>query len=390
MTERTLKDKTAIVGIATTDLARDSGRTEYSLACEAVKLAVEDAGLEMADVDGIVKDISDGIDPMYLQKAVGIDNAQYCSDSHWGTSAIMTGVTAIAAGICNAVVYYRCLNGGSGRRAGNDFRAAREMKDEGLDLIRYDFYSPFGLLTPDGLAAMTVRRYLHEHGIEAEEVGWIPAVASEYAARNPDAIFFDEPIGLDDYADSTMRVDPLRELDCAPGVDGGLAVVLTSAERAKGLRHTPAVVMGVAQGTSTEGELLSNFTRPDISALPEIRLMGDELFRVAGIDRSDVDVAQLDDRYAPYVAMQLEELGFCESGSGVAFCEKGERLRVDGELPVNTGGGFLGGGFTYGLNVIEGVRQIRGTSASQVDGAEISLVVSGAGGPADGMILRRA
>ncbi|MCC7078014.1 MAG: lipid-transfer protein [Acidimicrobiia bacterium] len=389
MTERTLKDKTAIVGIATTDLARDGGRTEYSLACEAVTRAVEDAGLEMADIDGIVKDISDGIDPMYLQKAVGIDNAQYCSDSHWGTSALMTGATAIAAGICNAVVYYRCLNGGSGRRAGNDFRAAREMQDEGLDLLRYDFYSPFGLLTPDGLAAMTARRYLHVHGIDADQVGWIPVVASEYAAKNPDAVFFDEAIGLDDYTRSALRVDPLRDLDCAPGVDGGLAIVLTRADRAKSLRQKAAVVMGVAQGTSTEGELLSNYSRPDIAALPEVRLMGEELFRVAGIDRGDINVAQLDDRYAPYVAMQLEELGFCERGSGVAFCEKGERIRVDGDLPLNTGGGFLGGGFTYGLNVIEAVRQIRGTSSSQVEDAEISLVVSGAGGPADGLILRR-
>lgn len=389
MTTRTIKDKTAIVGIAATEFSRDSGRTEYSLAAEVVKAAVEDAGLRLDDIDGLVKDVSDAIDPMYLQKAVGIENAQYASDSHWGTSAILTGITAVAAGICNNVVYYRSANGSSGRRAGNDFRAAKEMWDESLDLLRYDFYAPFGLLTPNGLAAMVTRRYLHEYGIDADELAWIPTVASEYAARNPHATFYDQPLAFEECLESPPVVDPLRDAYCAPGVDGALALVVTSAERAGSLRHRPAIVMAAAQGTSTEGELFSSFNRADIAGLPEMRQMGDELFRVGGVQREDVKVAQLDDRFAPYVAMQLEELSFCDRGAGSAFCAKGDRIRLDGELPVNTAGGFLGEGFLYGANVLEAVRQVRGTSTAQVEDADIVLVASGAGGPADGLLLRR-
>ncbi|MFN8103569.1 MAG: lipid-transfer protein [Acidimicrobiia bacterium] len=383
-----IKDTTAIVGVATTAFSRDSGRTEYSLACEAIKAACDDAGLDLGDVDALVKDVADGIDPMYVQKAVGIDNLTYASESQFGTCAMMNAVTALAAGLCKYVVYYRSINGSSMRRAGTDFKAAKETKDDSQDLLRYDFQAPFGLLTPEGAVAMTLQRYLADHGIAREALGWIPVVCSENAAKNPHAIFADSPLSLADYAESAVRVEPMRAADCAPAADGAVAVVLTSAERARDLRQRPAVVMSVAQGTSTNGEPLSSYNRADIASLPEMKLMADELFAVAGIDRSDVSVAQLDDRFAPLVALQLEELGYCAKGEGVAYCEGGDRIRAGGSLPINTNGGFLGDGFVYGANVVEAVHQIRGTSPNQVDGADIALVASGAGGPADGLILR--
>ncbi|KAA0232258.1 MAG: lipid-transfer protein [Actinobacteria bacterium] len=378
-----------MAGIGMTGFSLDSGRTEYSLACEAIKAAADDAGIDLLDVDGIVTDVSDGIDAMYVQKAVGIDNCTYASDSHFGTAPMMNAVTAIAAGIAHTVLYYRSVNGSSQRRAGSDFRAAKETKDNSLDLIRYDFYHPFGLLTPEGSIGMIVRRYLHESGARPDQIGAITAVCSEHAAKNPHATFYDAPITVDDYLESPLLVDPIRELDCAPAVDGALAVVLTSAERARDLRQPPALVMSVAQGTSTGGELLTSYNRDVISALPEMRLMGSELFETAGISPADVDVAQLDDRFAPLVPLQLEELGFCERGQGPELCEGGKEIRLGGRLPLNTNGGFLGEGFLYGANVIEAVQQIRGTSANQSSTADIVLVASGAGGPADGLILRR-
>lgn len=384
-----IKDATAVVGTAMTEFSRDSGRTEYSLACEAIKAAADDAGIDLVEVDGIVTDVSDGIDAMYVQKAVGIGNCTYVSDSHFGTGPVINAVTAIAAGIARTVVYYRSVNGSSQRRAGSDFRAAKETKDNSLDLIRYDFYHPFGLLTPEGSVGLTVRRYLHESRARPDQIGAIAAVCSEHAAKNPHAIFYEVPITVDDYLDSPLIVDPIRELDCAPGVDGALAIVFTSTERARDLRQPPAVVMSVAQGSSTGGELLTSYNREVMSSLPEMRLMAAELFRTAGIAPDDVDVAQLDDRFAPLVPLQLEELGFCEHGAGAEFCEGGHQIRLGGRLPLNTNGGFLGEGFLYGTNVIEAVRQIRGTSANQSGAADIVLVASGAGGPADGLILRR-
>lgn len=382
-----IKGATAVVGIATTDMTRDSGRTEYSLACEVIKAAADDAGIPLEEIDGMVKDVVDGIDAMYVQKALGMETLAYSSDSDWGTSPMVNAVTAIASGSVNHVVYYRSANNSSGRRAGSDFRAAKETKDNSLDMIRYDFHSPFGLLTPAGQIGMAVRRYFADYGVRPDQVGWVPVVCSEHAARNPRAAFYDAPIKIGDYLASDLTVDPLRALDCAPEVDGAIAIVLTSAERARDLRNAPAYVRAVAMGTSTEGEQLSSYQRETLSRLPEMELMGRELFRVAGLGPDDIPLAQLDDRFAPLVPMQLEALGFCAEGEGGAFCEGGDNLRVGGRLALNTGGGFLGEGFAHGLNVIEAVRQIRGTSTTQVEGAELALVATGAGGPADGVIL---
>lgn len=385
-----IKGATAVVGIATTDMTRDSGRTEYSLACEVIKAAADDAGIPLEEIDGMVKDVVDGIDAMYVQKALGMETLAYSSDSDWGTSPMVNAVTAIASGSVNHVVYYRSANNSSGRRAGSDFRAAKETKDNSLDMIRYDFHSPFGLLTPAGQIGMAVRRYFADYGVRPDQVGWVPVVCSEHAARNPRAAFYDAPIKIGDYLASDLTVDPLRALDCAPEVDGAIAIVLTSAERARDLRNAPAYVRSVAVGTSTEGEQLSSYQRETLSRLPEMELMGRELFRVAGLGPDDIPLAQLDDRFAPLVPMQLEALGFCAEGEGGAFCEGGDNLRVGGRLALNTGGGFLGEGFAHGLNVIEAVRQIRGTSTTQVEGAELALVATGAGGPADGVILSRS
>ncbi len=385
-----IRDVTAIVGVATTDFVPDSGRTEYSMACEVIKAAVDDAGLELADIDGFTKDVVDGIDPMYLQKALGVDCAGYLSESYWGTVPVLNAVTALAAGIVRHVVYYRSANNGSGRRSGSDFRAARETKDNSLDMIRYDFHAPFGLVDQAGQAAMGLRRYYSDTGARPDQVGWVPVVCSEHAATNPHATFCDAPITIEDYLASPMVVDPLRRADVAPETDGAIAVVLTTTERARDLAQPPVVVAAAAQGSATEGEWYSSYGRERLWGLPEMECMAAELFRVAGMGPDDIGVAQLDDRFAPYVPLQLEALGFCGPGEGAGFCAGGDALRVGGRLALNTNGGFLGEGFAYGANVIEAVRQIRGTAVNQVPGAEVVLVASGAGGPADGLLLRRA
>lgn len=382
-----IKDTAAIVGVATTEFSEDSGRTEYSMACEVIKAAADDAGVPLEDIDGMVKDVVDGIDAMYVQKALGMETLTYSSDSHWGTSPLINAVTALAAGICNHVVYYRSANNGSGRRAGSDFRAAKETKDESLDLLRYDLHHPFGLIGPAGSMAMCIRRYLGDYGVTAEQLGWVPVVCSEHAANNPHAIFRTAAINIGDYLASPMVVDPLRRLDIAPEVDGAIAIVLSRADRAVDLAKPPVWVGAVAMGTSTNGEHYSSYSRESLAGLPEMELMSRELYRVAGVGPDDIHIAQLDDRYAPLVPMQLEALGFCGRGEGGAFCEGGDNLRVGGRLAINTGGGFLGEGFSHGVNVIEAVRQIRGTSTNQVDGAELVMVATGAGGPADGVIL---
>jgi acetyl-CoA acetyltransferase len=139
-----------------------------------------------------------------------------------------------------------------------------------------------------------------------------------------------------------------------------------------------------------ETEQMNSYYRPDIARLPEVGRVAERMFQMAGVRPQDIDVAQLDDAYAPLVPLQLEELGFCGRGEGAAYCEGGDRIRLGGEIPLNTSGGSLGEGHIHGMNhVVEAVRQIRGTSTGQVKGAELALVATGAGGPAAGLILGR-
>ncbi len=384
-----IKDRTAIVGIGSTEFSTKIGRSEWDTASQCVLEAIEDAGLKPSDIDCLVKNIDDAPDNSYIQKSVGIENLVYASESHWGTSAMADAVTAVASGAVNYAIYYQAAHRASGlEKSYSDYRAARDIREDNLDMIRHDFYDSFGLIGQPGCFAITFRRYMHEFGVKSEQLGWIPVVLSEYAARNPEAIFYDSPVTIEDYMNSSSIADPIRAMDCAPKVDGTMAIVITSAEKAKSLKQRPAIIMSVAQGTDIEGQLFTSYNQEIITKLPEMQRMGEELFRIAGIATSDIKVAQLDDTFVPLVAMQLEALGFCDKGEGVAFCEGGDRIRIDGQLPLNTAGGNFGNGRLDIARIVEAVRQIRGTSVNQVENAELVLVASGAGGPADGLILR--
>jgi len=383
------KDKTAIVGIGVVPFSTNIGQTEWYTACQCIKLAADDAGVNIYDIDGMVKNVDDGPDPSYTQKGLGIDNLTYHSENHWGTSAMMNAVQGVASGSCNYCVYYASAHRVTGpEKSSSDYRVAREVKDDSLDMIRYDFFSPFGLIDQPGYVAMMYRRLMHEAGYKPEQLGWLPVVESENGAKNPNAIFFDKPITIDDYLNSKMIAAPIRELDCAPKVDGAVAVIVTTPEKAKALKQKPVIISSSAAGMAPEGQFHTSYTRDVITELPEMKNMADELYRIAGIGPHDIKVAMLDDTFTPYVALQLEALGFCGKGEGAAYIEGGERIRVGGELPINTDGGSLGQGKFEMTKIVEAVRQIRGTSTNQVANADTVLVASGAGGPADGMILR--
>jgi acetyl-CoA acetyltransferase len=207
---------------------------------------------------------------------------------------------------------------------------------------------------------------------------------------NPKAMFYGRPITLQDYMESRMIVEPLRLYDCCLDTDGAVAIILTSAERAKALKQRPAYILGATQGIATQGEMMTSYYRPMISILPESWYAGQELWRVTGLSPKDVDVAQLYDAFTPLIPMQLEEYGFCGVGEGAAFCEGGDRIRLGGEIPCNTSGGHLSEAYIHGMNLIaEAVRQIRGTSTAQVEDAEISLVTGGLGVPTSAVLLRR-
>jgi acetyl-CoA acetyltransferase len=386
---RNIKNKAAIVGVGISNFSRDSRRTELYLACQTIKAALDDAGLTPDDIDGLVKQTDDASDEHAITSSMGMGNLTYFGESRWGaapSAMVMRAAMGVAAGVANYIVVYRSVNGSSKRRMIPSMRTSGQMST--ADLLQWTFHAPFGHMSEAGRAAMIVRRYMHEFGIDDDRFGWVPVVCREHGAKNPNSMHFKKPITIEDYRRSEMMVEPLRRLDYYEEADAAAALVITTAERAKGLKQKAAYILGAAQSMVTGTEELNSYYRKNISALPEMAEVSKKIFSMAGVTIKDVDCAQLDDAYGPFVPMQLEALGFCGKGEGADFCREGKCIRLGAELPVNTSGGSLGEGHIHGMNhVIEAVRQIRGTSTAQVKDARLVLVASGAGGPASGLIL---
>lgn len=384
-----IKNRAAIAGISMTKFSKDSERTELYLTCQCIKAALDDAGLTPDDVDGLVKQTDDASDEHAVTSSMGMGNLTYFGESRWGaapSAMVMRAAMGVATGVANYIVVYRSVNGASKRRMTPSMRTSGQMSTS--DLLQWTFHAPFGHMSDAGRVAMIVRRYMHEFGINNDQFGWVPTVCREHGARNPNSIFYQKPIAFEDYLKSKMIVEPLRRMDFYEEADAAAALVVTTPERAKALKQRPVYVLGAAQHMALETEELTSYYRPSISGLPEMGKVGEKIFTMAGVTPKDIKCVQLDDSYGPFVPMQLEELGFCNQGEGVDFCNGGDRIRLGGELPLNTSGGSLGEGHIHGMNhVIEAVRQIRGTSTAQVKDAELVLVASGAGGPASGLIL---
>jgi acetyl-CoA acetyltransferase len=388
---KSIKNKAAIVGIALSEFLTNSGKTETRMACECIKAALDDAGLVVRDVDGVVKHSDDATDEHAITSAMGMDNLTYFGEVKWGGAPCAMALRAaigVAAGVAKCVVVYRAVNGSSKLRMTPSMKTSGQMSTS--DLLQWTFHSPFGLMSETGRVAMLVRRYMNEYGATSEQFGWVTTVCREHGAKNPHGIYYNRPITIDEYLASRVIVDPLRRLDCYEEHDCASAFVITTPDLAKNLRQRPAFILGAAQSMVAETEMMASYYRPDLTALPEVREMGKKLFAMARVKPNEIKVAQLDDSYAPLVPIQLEALGVCGRGEGAAFCDRGDRIRIGGGLPLNTSGGSLGEGHIHGMNhVIEAVRQIRGTSTTQVKDAELVLVATGAGGPAGGLILGR-
>ncbi|KZS74750.1 lipid-transfer protein [Mycobacterium kansasii] len=379
----------AIAGIGQTEFSKESGRSELQLACEAVSAALDDAGVAPGDVDGMVTFTMDVSDEIAVARNLGIGDLNFFSRvPHGGGAAAGTVVhaaMAIATGVADVVVCYRAFNERSGLRFGGSGRTSSETP------LFMAHYAPFGLLTPAAWVALHAQRYMSAYGVSNEHFGAIAVVDRAHAARNPDAWFYQRPITLADHQNSRWIVEPvLRLLDCCQESDGGVALVVTSATRARDLRQPPAVITAAAQGAAAEGEMMTSYYREDITGLPEMGVVARRLWRDSGLNPADIQTAFLYDHFTPFVFVQLEELGFCGRGEAKYFATV-ENLSLGGALPINTNGGLLGEAHIHGMNgITEAVRQVRGTSCNQVDGVEHVLVTSGTGVPTSGLILAPA
>ncbi|MFI2236886.1 lipid-transfer protein [Streptomyces chrestomyceticus] len=377
----TLGGRAAIAGIGATEFSKDSGRSELKLAVEAVRAALDDAGLGPGDVDGMVTFTMDTSPEITVAQAAGIGELSFFSRVHYGGGAacatVQQAALAVAAGIADVVVCYRAFNERSGRRFGAGVQR-REPSAEGAAL---GWNLPAGLLTPASWVAMAAQRYLYAYGLTPEAFGQVAVVGRRHAACNPAAYFHGRPITLADHAASRWIVEPLRLLDCCQETDGGQALVVTSLERARDLRRPPAVIRAAAQGAGRSQEQMTSYYRDGLTGLPESAVVARQLWRTSGLRPADIDVGILYDHFTPFVLMQLEEFGFCAPGEAADF------VAADA-LPLNTHGGQLGEAYLHGMNgIAEAVRQLRGTSVNQVPGVAGVLVTAGTGVPTSGLVL---
>jgi acetyl-CoA acetyltransferase len=371
----------AIAGVGQTEYTKDSGRSELALACEAVSAALADAGLQVADVDAVVRYDWDHIDELTLATHMGFRNLRWMSQAGHGGPAgnavIAHAAAALETGMATTVVCYRALNGRSGRRIGSGEPAEASRAEA--------FQVPWGMVAPVTQFGQFARRHMVRYGTTSEQFGAVAVAMRRHASMNPRAVMR-KPITLADHQASRMIADPLRLLDCCIETDGACAVVLTTRERARDLRQPPVRVLAGAQASGAGGA--GEIFREDLDQ-SEAFMCAVDLYDRAGIGPSDVDLVCVYDHFTPFVIMALEAFGFCEPGEGGAFVEDGE-IEFDGRLPVNPHGGNHSEAYVQGLShIVEAVRQLRGEAAVQVDSPEVALSCCATAGTASAVLLGR-
>ena len=386
-----LSGKVAIAGIGATEFSKDSGRTEMRLAVEACLAALADAGIDPAEVDGMCTFTMDNNPEMDVHRLIGGKQMTFFSRIDYGgggaCAPVMQAAMAIASGVANVVVCYRAMNERSWYRFGTG--ASVQQSPTFLPASHYSWYVPAGLSTPGSYVAMAARAYMHRYGVTSADLGQVSVAARAFAATNPKAFFYGKPITLDDHQQSRFVAEPLRLLDCCQESDGGVALVVTSVERARTLKHMPAVVRAAAQGSAQGQHRMTSFYRDDLTSLPEMALVARQLYAQSGLGPDDIQSAIFYDHFTPYVLEQLEEFGFCARGEAKDFVRAQQHAR-GGRLPINPNGGQLGEAYIHGMNgIAEAVRQLRGTAVNQLGGLHNVLVTAGTGVPTSGLILCR-
>jgi acetyl-CoA acetyltransferase len=375
----------AIAGLGATEFSRNSGRSELRLTCEAISTALADAGLAFDDVDGLTTSSVDTSDPAVVAETLGLREIGFFSTPPYGGGSVCAAVghaaLAVTAGLASTVVVYRGLNGRSGTRYGQGYADASRVQYMRLA-------AAYGHLTPAHHLSLSARRWMHEYDISNEDFAPVSVAARRHAATNPAAYFYRQPIAVEDHQSSKWVVEPvLRLLDCCLESDGGVAVVVTSLERARDLRQPAVLVTASGQGLTGESRLMMNYYGDTVGSLPEIATAAQLAWRATGLTSADIRMAILYDQFTPLVLMQLEALGFCKPGESADFVRDGA-IEIGGVLPVNTHGGLLGEAYIHGMNgIAEAVRQVRGTAVNQVPGASPVIVTSGPGTPASVLIL---
>jgi acetyl-CoA acetyltransferase len=402
----TLKDQTAVVGLGATPYYKRGEsypQTELQMACKAILLALEDAGLTIKDLDGFTI-YSSSCDPAQVASVLGVPEVRFAATltSGGGGAAGSLGLAAaaITSGQAEVCVTLMTLQQITRRLGGTRGGASQGLSGGGASPYGgggippgMAFMAGSGLMSPGHSFSLLAQRHMAQYGTKREHFAEVCISQRENARRRPTALRR-EPLTLDEYFNAKMISDPLCLYDYTMESDGAVAAVITSAERAKDLPHPPVYIMGSANGGMGRwgSAIFTYFQMPDeYFASSGHRPIARRMYEMAGVGPQDVDVALLYDHFSPMVIMQLEDYGFAPIGEGGPFVADGNIRWKGGSIPVNTHGGNLSEAYIIGMTHIrEAVEQLRGVAVNQVDGAEIALVSGGpAGLPVSGTLLRR-
>jgi acetyl-CoA acetyltransferase len=386
-----------IVGVGETRYAKWGGitdTTEHELALDAILAAVADAGLRVDDVDGLSSFADDRNGAIFLAAELGLPELKVALMS-WlpggggACASVANAAMAVETGQADVVVAYRSLCQGQFHRFGQG-PGARTRPQPGLrrahSLLeeQVGFTMPFGMLNPPIAYAMVLQRHMHLYGTTSEHLGNVAVRTREHAHANPRAVMGGIPMTLEDHQGSRLVAEPFHLLDCCLETDGACAVVVSSEERAADSAARPVRVLASAQSSPHRyghGQYVNVNVADDLYAAGGSELLARRLWGKAGLAPGDVDAAMIYDHFTGLVLLHAEDFGFCSRGEGGPWF-------AETTLPINTHGGSLSEAYIHGLNhVVEGVRQIRGVSTSQVDGCETVLVTSAAGVPASALVL---
>ena len=379
-----LMGRTAVVGIGQTAFGKGLESTELSLACQAISAALDDAGIEPNEVDGLASFTMEDGREVDVARNVGFGEVTYFSQVGFGGGA-GCGVTgqaamAVATGQCEVAVAWRAR-----KRAAKTSRPWSKVNQRITG--SWQWSRPFGVVRPVDEIALLTRRHMHEFGTTRDHLANVAIALRKHANRNPVATMGHKTLSREEYMSARWISEPLCLFDNCLETDGALAVVIVSAERAKDCANKPAYIHAFAQGLPPQHNVMTNYFCDDPLRGPAWTAAR-RLWANADVGPDDVHVAQLYDAFSPLIPLSLEGYGFCERGEGGPFTDDGNIEWPDGRLPVNTSGGGMSEAYVHGFNlVLEGVRQIRGTSTCQVEGADVSLVTSGEGVPTSAILF---
>ena len=383
----------AITGIGQSAVGRRLNRSGLSLTIDAVQEALDDAGLNRTDIDGVATypgrlvGALAGFSPvgsMDLIQAMKL-RCNYFSGSHEGCSqliALVNAFGAIKAGLCHHVILFRTLTEASnvpwynvGAEVGRD-----RMNDP------HQYLVPFDARTAINWFAMWAQRHFHLYGTTREQLGWVAVNGRRNAILNPKAVFT-KPLTIDDYMNAPMLSTPLTLLDCDPLTDCSTAYILSSAEAAADLKSKPIAIEALA-GSLHDYGYWDQMDMPHMAAHDSAK----DMWSRTDLKPSDVDVALIYDGFSIITITWLEALGFCGIGESAPFIEGGARIALDGELPMNPHGGQLSAGRTHGFGFVhEAVTQLRGQGGPRQvkNDPEVAVVAVGGGLRCGCMLLTR-